>query len=491
MISLLIIYINAFLSSMQAIFGPMSDIRRLDDFQENYVGCDTVNEKCVLEPAFQSITIDQHTCKVCGDYKVSKYKIYGATASICNACRVFFSRASSYNLKCKCEGGPKAVNSYTRRDCKSCRYQKCISVGMSHDHDEKRKYIKGKDNGKNDVTNKMISSSKKRQTVIKFAPAKDYSLSLKLEPVLSFTVEEEFKVIDYIVRIEEHQNRQFDYLCSKFPQYLLAHAQMIKQKMEGIKITSNYNIDYMILNIGLEFTKQMCGDFYEEMSTLMTDVQSEILNRMTPATFMLMNCIAEGNTREKTCLDQQMKSIQSIKVCHHLRHLPHVPPLSLMDMEYYLPYLALLGEEEDKIHMTVSRVGRLLRDDLQLQALYHMVVMLTPSSAISPLSKQNEVLLKVRSGVVQLLYRYLSTNPNIHYRKTMGNGNYENTETTVNEERSHIMQMTSSEGLEDLSAADKTELLLKLVEDIHECVDISHYYRTLLITSRGGIAPLL
>ena len=105
---------------------------------------------------------------------------------------------------------------------------------------------------------------------------------------------------------------------------------MIKQKMEGIKITSNYNIDYMILNIGLEFTKQMCGEFYEEMSTLMTNVQSEILNRMTPASFMLMNCIAEGNTREKTCLDQQMKSIQSIKVCHHLRHLPQIPPLIIM-----------------------------------------------------------------------------------------------------------------------------------------------------------------
>ena len=77
----------------------------------------------------------------------------------------------------------------------------------------------------------------------------------------------------------------------------------------------------------------------------------------------------------------------------------------------------------------------------------------------------------------------------------MGNnvdGNYGNTtKTRVYEERSHIMQMTSSEGLEDLSAADKTELLLKLVEDIHDCVDISHYYRTLLVTSRGGIAPLL
>ena len=63
---------------MQAISGPMS-IRRLDDFKENYVGYYTVNEKCVLEPAFHSITINKNTCKVCGDYKISKYKIYGAT----------------------------------------------------------------------------------------------------------------------------------------------------------------------------------------------------------------------------------------------------------------------------------------------------------------------------------------------------------------------------------------------------------------------------
>ena len=60
--------------------------------------------------------------------------------------------------------------------------------------------------------------------------------------------------------------------------------------------------------------------------------------------------------------------------------------------------------------------------------------------------------------------------------------NVEDTGYSVYEERSQIMRITSSEGLEDLSAADKTELLLKLVEDIHVSADIM-YNRTFMITS--------
>ena len=121
--------------------------------------------------------------------------------------------------------------------------------------------------------------------------------------------------------------------------------------------------------------------------------------------------------------------------------------------------------------MTLSRVGRLLRDDLNLQALYHMVVILTPTSYNSLQTQQNKFLWKVRNNAVQLMYRYLSTFPHIHYDKTMKD-NVEDPGYSVFEERSQIMRITSSDGLEDLSAADKTELLLKLVEDIHDIADI-------------------
>ena len=100
-----------------------------------------------------------------------------------------------------------------------------------------------------------------------------------------------------------------------------------------------------------------------------------------------------------------------------------------------------------------------------------MVVLLSPTSYNSLQTQQNKFLWKVRNNAVQLMYRYLSTFPHIHYDKTMKD-NVEDPGYSVFEERSQIMRITSSDGLEDLSAADKTELLLKLVEDIHDIADI-------------------
>ena len=41
----------------------------------------------------------------------------------------------------------------------------------------------------------------------------------QVQPVLSFTFEEEFRVMDYIVRIEQYQNRRFEFVENKFPLY--------------------------------------------------------------------------------------------------------------------------------------------------------------------------------------------------------------------------------------------------------------------------------
>ena len=84
------------------------------------------------------------------------------------------------------------------------------------------------------------------------------SFSLQVQPVLSFTFEEEFKVMDYIVRIEQYQNRRFEFVCGKFPHYNLVLAGIIRAKGEGAKIPFNSGIDRTLFNIGLDFTKQAC-----------------------------------------------------------------------------------------------------------------------------------------------------------------------------------------------------------------------------------------
>ena len=96
-------------------------------------------------------------------------------------------------------------------------------------------------------------------------------------------------------------------------------------------------------------------------------------------------------------------------------------------------------------------------------------------------------MLRVRREVSNLMYRYLSSDCNINYSKTQAGSDSINS-VLVRAESSPIMKL--SEGVEDYrlmrkyfsenyltmdsiySAAEKTDLLIRLVEDIHDCVDI-------------------
>ena len=63
----------------------------------------------------------------------------------------------------------------------------------------------------------------------------------------------------------------------------------------------------------------------------------------------------------------------------NIRGLEDVRSISLKDQERFKTPWAVEMVDEEKFERTVSLVGRLLRDDLQLQALYHMLVMMCPS----------------------------------------------------------------------------------------------------------------
>ena len=75
-------------------------------------------------------------CCVCEDDDPTKVQnMYGAT-SVCFACRNFFrtcvNNENKTELKCirKNPVSRCPINKSTRKDCKFCRYQKCLSVGM-------------------------------------------------------------------------------------------------------------------------------------------------------------------------------------------------------------------------------------------------------------------------------------------------------------------------------------------------------------------------
>ena len=99
---------------------------------------------------------------------------------------------------------------------------------------------------------------KKRQRMMEVPYAIGHAINKKVNPVMSFTFEEEFKVMDYIVRIEQYQNRRFEFIESQFPRYREMCAGIIHCAAVGKKIPYNYNIDQTLFKIGLDFTKRAC-----------------------------------------------------------------------------------------------------------------------------------------------------------------------------------------------------------------------------------------
>ena len=78
--------------------------------------------------------------------------------------------------------------------------------------------------------------------------------------------------------------------------------------------------------------------------------------------------------------------------------------LSLKDQEKFTSPWAVTDLDEEKFDKTISYLGRLLRDDIQLQALYHMLVMLSPSSAnSSKIQVKSQIL---HSDIVKQNIRY-------------------------------------------------------------------------------------
>jgi len=123
--------------------------------------------------------------------------------------------------------------------------------------------------------------------------------------------------------------------------------------------------------------------------------------------------------------------------------------------------------DEEKFERTIAILGRLLRDDLQLQALYHMLVMMTPSPRAPAEVQADPVLIKVQVKLCQLIYRYLS---NASLEASSSSPTSE-----ASEPGSAIMRLASHEESSGLSPDEKTRLLISMLDTLHDCAEIMLY----------------
>ena len=97
--------------------------------------------------------------------------------------------------------------------------------------------------------------------------------------------EEEFKVVDYIVRIEQYQNRRFEFICKNFHQYKELMAAFVACTHVGSQIPFNRQLENKLFTMGLEFTKQSSKDIYQEMGVLSSDVEKYSMVRTQHCTW--------------------------------------------------------------------------------------------------------------------------------------------------------------------------------------------------------------
>ena len=305
-----------------------------------------------------------------------------------------------------------------------------------------------------------------------------HGINKKVIPVISFTLEEEFRVMDYIVRIEQYQNRRFQYLSENFPHYKEMTLGYVGCTLMGRKIPFNRVLENKLFSTGLEFTKQTSTEIFDEIGALNKFTKTDLIARTYPALYVVMWAILEGNTKEKTWMDQHMKTIHITKENHaaikdNIRGLENVRSISLKDQERFTSPWAVDTADEHKFEKTVSLVGRLLGDDIQLQALYHMLIMMTPSQKYSQKPFLDDKLVEVQRSLGQFIYRYLAAKDNTDLKYTKTQTDTSSLPAAEKSSSSSIMEMT--EDAEDLSADEKTRLLIRLVDDLHDCVDIMQH----------------
>jgi len=312
---------------------------------------------------------------------------------------------------------------------------------------------------------------KKRARMMEVPYAIGHVINKCVTPVMPFTFEEEFQVIDYIVRIEQYQNKRFEFLTKNFQMYRELTVAFVACTAQKKKIPFNRDIEKKLFSMGLEFTKQNTTEVYEEMASLSVNTRKEMLNSTYPALYVVMFSILEGNTREPSWIEQHKKTIHITKENHrsvqgYIAGLENVRAISLKDQERFSSPWAVEMADEEKFERTIAILGRLLRDDLQLQALYHMLVMMTPSPRAPPEVQADPTLIKVQVKLCQLIYRYLS------------NASLEAPPSPTpegSEPGSAIMRLASHEESSGLSPDEKTRLLISMLDTLHDCAEIMLY----------------
>ena len=184
-------------------------------------------------------------------------------------------------------------------------------------------------------------------------------------PLLPFTLEEEFKVIDVIVRMQDYIAKRFIFVEQNFGDDVFPNFSKREKTVctnTSGKLSYNHVKETQLFNLALKVTQSNINNFFDEMKYLSTNVKMDMLKTSFPATYIIFYAILENSNGKQASSPGHGQA----------------PNIRLKDMERFTSPWALDYADEVKFESTVRKLGEVVGSDTKLQVLYTMLVMITP-----------------------------------------------------------------------------------------------------------------
>ena len=204
--------------------------------------------------------------------------------------------------------------------------------------------------------------------------------------VMPFTLEEEFKIMDFIVRIEDFTAKCFIFIKKNFDYNACFFKSNVPLRIETAisanthrKLPYNPVIEGRLLHLGLKFIQLNIDNFFEDMKFLSTRVKLNMLETSFPACQIVLYGLLETNNWPKTLYNfPEIGFPATTTMFFGTLETQKVGHIRMKDMEKFTSPWAIDYADEVKFENTVHKAGEALGSDLKLQALYTMLVMITP-----------------------------------------------------------------------------------------------------------------
>lgn len=236
-------------------------------------------------------------------------------------------------------------------------------------------------------------------------------------PSLAFTIEEEFRLHDLVVRNDHIQTMTHQELMKTSPETMERMVNLYLTSQESKIRIQEADMD-KACNVSRELFASKAKEIFDEFHTLKRNLAYRVQYTNWPA----LQCIQFA-----TFLANKEKGLRNqIKFCGISDHLyeelaasfPQLKKftevnnshgsigLGLENYDMFASPWALTLDDELFFEKTLKELGSLLGEDLRLMVVFQMLVMATQPPCGKPMNKKVK---DIQGDLAQLLYRYLSS----------------------------------------------------------------------------------